>query len=208
MEEILAKYCKQLRLGVNIIENAKKIDSNDSIEFLTKLFKLEVESRALKRKNAYIKRAKFDVIKTFEDYCFDDINLPSSITPDEIMQACFISRNENLILYGNVGAGKTHMAIATGIAACNNGKKVKFYRTATLVNQLVQAKEQGNILKFMKGIEACDLLICDEWGYVPVDSDGAKLLFGVIADCYERKSLIITTNLERLSHFTCIRKMV
>lgn len=88
------------------------------------------------------------------------------------------------------------MAIASGISACNNGKKVRFFRTATLVNELVEAKNQGTLLRFMKQIEKCDLLICDEWGYVPVDSNGAKLLFQVIADCYERKSLIITTNLE------------
>lgn len=65
------------------------------------------------------------------------------------MRAEFIFKKENLVLYGSVGAGKTHMAIAAGIAACNNGKRVKFYRTATLVNQLADAKKQGNIIKFM-----------------------------------------------------------
>lgn len=196
MEKMLAKYCRQLRLGSSIPKNASKIDYTNKIEFLTELFKLEVENRDIKRKNLYIKQASFDVLKTFEDYSFDGIEIPPSITIDEIMNAEFISKKENLVLYGNVGAGKTHMAIAAGIAACNNGKRVKFFRTATLVNQLVDAKKQGNIIKFMKKIERCDLLICDEWGYVPVDTDGAKLLFGVIADCYERKSLIITTNLE------------
>jgi DNA replication protein DnaC len=196
MEKTLAKYCRQLRFGSGILENANKIQNKNNIEFLTELFKLEVESRELKRKNMYIKQAGFDVLKTFEDYSFEGIDIPASISPDEIMLAEFIFKKENLVLYGNVGAGKTHMAIAAGIAACNNGKRVKFYRTATLVNQLVDAQKQGNIIKFMKKIERCDLLICDEWGYVPVDTDGAKLLFGVIADCYERKSLIITTNLE------------
>ena len=196
MENILAKYCRQLRLGSSIPENASKIQKKDNIEFLTELFRLEVENRELKRKNTYIKQAGFDVLKTFEDYSFEGIEIPSSITVAEIVSADFISKKENLVLYGNVGVGKTHMATAAGIAACNNGKRVKFYRTATLVNQLVDAKNQGNIIKFMKKIERCDLLICDEWGYVPVDTDGAKLLFGVIADCYERKSLIITTNIE------------
>lgn len=196
MDNTLAKYCRQLRLGSSIPENAIKIQKKDNIEFLTELFRLEIENRDMKRKNLYIKQAGFDVLKTFEDYSFEGIDIPSSITVDQIMCADFVSKKENLVLYGNVGVGKTHMAIAAGIAACNNGKRVKFYRTATLVNQLVDAKNQGNIIKFMKKIERCDLLICDEWGYVPVDTDGAKLLFGVIADCYERKSLIITTNLE------------
>ena len=196
MEKTLAEYCRQLRLGSSIPENASKLLNMNNIEFLTELFKLEVENRDLKRRNMYIKQAAFDILKTFEDYSFDGIEIPATITPEDIMQAEFISNKENLVLYGNVGTGKTHMAIAAGIAACNNGKRVKFYRTATLVNQLVDAKKQGNIIKFMKKIERCDLLICDEWGYVPVDTDGAKLLFSVIADCYERKSLIITTNLE------------
>ena len=135
-------------------------------------------------------------MKTFEDYTFDGIEIPADISPDDIMQATFIPEKENLILYGNVGVGKTHMAIATGVAACNNGRSVKFFRTSSLVNQLVDAKQNGEIIKFMKKLQKCDLIICDEWGYVPVDTDGAKLLFGVIADCYERKSLIITTNLE------------
>ena len=196
MEDLLMPYCRQLRLGINIISNAKNIKAKDNIEFLYRLFKLEIETRELKRKNAYIKQAKFDVLKTFEDYSFEDIDIPKTITVDEISDASFIDKKENLILYGNVGSGKTHLATATGISACNNGKRVKFYRTATLVNELVEAKSQGNIVKFMKSLEKCDLLICDEWGYVPLDSNGAKLLFQVIAECYERKSLIITTNLE------------
>jgi len=196
MEDLLFKTCRKLRFSSNIIENAKRIKNTDNINFLLELFTLELENRELKRKNAYIKSARFDVMKTFEDYSFDDIKIPKSITPTEVIATNFIDKKENLILYGNVGSGKTHLAIATGIAACNNGKKVKFYRTAALVNALVDAKKQGNIARFMKSLERCDLLIFDEWGYVPVDSVGSKLLFQVITECYERKSLIITTNLE------------
>lgn len=196
MEPLLPGYCKQLHFGSNLVENAKKIKTKDNLEFLTELFKLELEHRELKRKNTYIKQAKFDVYKTFEDYSFEGIDIPMTILPQEIIDVDFIDKKENLVLYGKVGAGKTHMAIAAGIAACNSCKKVKFFRTAALVNELVDAKRQGYIVKYMKAIEKCDLLICDEWGYVPVDTHGAKLLFQVIADCYERKSLIITTNLE------------
>ena len=196
MDDMLLKACRKLHFGSNIIENAKRIEKSNNVAFLLELFTLELENRELKRKNVYIKAAKFDVMKTFEDYTFKDIKIPKSITPDDILATNFIYKKENLILYGNVGSGKTHLAIATGIAACNNGKRVRFYRTASLVNELVDAKKQGNIVKFMKNLERCDLLICDEWGYVPVDSMGAKLLFQVIAECYERKSLIITTNLE------------
>jgi DNA replication protein DnaC len=108
----------------------------------------------------------------------------------------FVPRRENLILYGNVGAGKTHLAIAMGVAACDAGFRTRFWRTAVLVNALTEAKRQGWLSRFMKQFDKLDLLICDEWGYVPVDSDGSKLLFQVISECYERKSIIITTNLE------------
>ncbi|GHV12070.1 hypothetical protein FACS1894219_04310 [Clostridia bacterium] len=101
-----------------------------------------------------------------------------------------------MIIYGNVGAGKTHLAIATGIAACNAGFRTGFWRTASLVNALTEAKREGRLSKFMKQFYKLDLLICDEWGYVPIDSDSSKLLFTVVSECYERKSLIITTNLE------------
>lgn len=196
MEDMLYQACQKLHFGSNIVDNAKTIKKSNHLEFLLELFTLELEHRDMKRRNTYIKQAKFDLMKTFEDYTFEDIKIPKSITPDKIINSDFIDKKENLILYGNVGSGKTHMAIAAGIAACNNGKRVKFRRTASLVNELVEAKKHGTLAKLMKNLEKCDLLICDEWGYVPVDTNGAKLLFGVIADCYERKSLIITTNLE------------
>jgi DNA replication protein DnaC len=121
---------------------------------------------------------------------------PGSISADDILSAKFVPRKENLILYGNVGAGKTHLAIATGIAACDAGFRTRFWRTPTLVNALTEAKKRGELSLFMRQFEKLDLLICDEWGYVPIDSTGAKLLFQVISECYERKALIITTNLE------------
>lgn len=150
MEDLFLKTCRKLRFSNNTIENARRIKYTDNINFLLELFTLELENRELKRKNLYIKSARFDALKTFEDYSFDDIKISKSITPTDIIETNFIDIKENLILYGNVGSGKTHLAIATGIAACNNGKRVKFYRTAAMVNALVDAKKQGNIARFMK----------------------------------------------------------
>ncbi len=127
---------------------------------------------------------------------FEDIKFPQALSPDDIINTTFIPKKENLILYGNVGAGKTHLAIAIGVAACDAGFRTRFWRTPVLVNALTEAKRQGTLSRFMKHFDKLDLLICDEWGYVPIDSDGSKLLFQVVSECYERKSLIITTNLE------------
>ena len=196
MEEMLVQVCKKLKFGSSLISNSKKITADTHFEFLLKLLNVELEERERKRRNTYLKAAKFDVIKTFENYTFEDIKFPTTFCADDITNMAFIPRKENLILYGNVGAGKTHLAIATGIAACDAGYKTRFWRTAVLVNALTEAKREGCLSKFMKQIEKLDLLICDEWGYVPIDSEGAKLLFQVISECYERKSIIITTNLE------------
>lgn len=195
MEELLAA-CKKLHLSSNLFENAKKIKAKNHLDFLLELFTAELEERDRKRRNAYQKAAKFDIIKTFEDYTFENITFPVALPPDDVLELSFVPRRENLILYGNVGAGKTHLAIAIGIAACDAGFRTRFWRTATLVNALTEAKRQGWLSRFMKHFDKLDLLICDEWGYVPIDSDGSKLLFQVISECYERKSLIITTNLE------------
>ena len=95
-----------------------------------------------------------------------------------------------------VGVGKTHMAIAAGVKACNLGYKTKFYTVTELVLKLAEARKNGTLEKLLRELRGLDLLILDEWGYVPVDKDGSQLLFRVISDSYESKSLILTTNLE------------
>ncbi len=95
-------------------------------------------------------------------------------------------------MYGNVGTGKTYLSIALGVEACKKGIETRFFRTAALVNRLSEEKKKGTLSKFMKQILKSELLILDEWGYVPLDRLGAQLLFEIISECYERKSLIIT----------------
>lgn len=173
-----------------------KINARDYGDFLAQLLRMEIEHRELTRKNRNLKSAGFDVIKTFENYKFGDIQIPNAIGIKELKSGAFIDRLENLILYGPVGTGKSHMATAIGVTACSREKKVKFYRTAALVNSLSEAKVKGELQRFMKQLRKTDLLICDEWGYVPFEKDGSQLLFQVISECYEKRSIIITTNLE------------
>jgi len=195
-DDLIKYYSKELRFGRNMYDNYLKIEATDNADFLAKLLRLELEHRELSRKNRNLKAAGFDVIKTFDGYAFNEIQIPDAISIEEIKTGAFINKVENLILYGPVGTGKSHMATAVGVAACAHGKRVKFYRTAALVNHLSDAKVKGELKRFMKQLEKTDLLICDEWGYVPFERDGSQLLFQVISECYERKSVIITTNLE------------
>lgn len=196
MKEQIYEYCKQLRLSTTFASNAISTTGNTNQKYMLEILKTEVEYRDTKRKNLHLKQAGFDNIKTFENYRFEDIEIPASLTIDLLKQADFLSRTENLILYGRNGTGKSHMATAIGVEACMQGKKVKFYKTATLVNELIAAKKNGNLLLFQKKLSKVNLLICDEWGYIPFDAEGSQLLFQVIADCYEKRSLIITTNIE------------
>lgn len=193
---LIRQYCKELRFGKNIYENYSKIDAADHGDFLAQLLKMELDHREMSRKNRNLKSAGFDVVKTFDGYEFENIQIPSAISIEELKTGAFVDRLENLILYGPVGTGKSHMATAIGVAACSMGKKAKFCRTAALVNSLSEAKSKGELRRFMKQLEKTDLLICDEWGYVPFEKDGSQLLFQVIAECYEKRSVIITTNLE------------
>lgn len=195
-EELIKHYCKELRLGSSFYENYSKIQATDFGDFLAQILKREAEHRELMTRNRNLKSAGFDVIKTFEDYVFKDIQVPQAIDIDDLKAGGFIDKLENLVLYGPVGTGKSHMATAVGVAACSRGKRVKFFRTAALVNQLSEAKAKGELKRFMRQIEKTDLLICDEWGYVPFEKEGSQLLFQVISECYEKRSVIITTNLE------------
>lgn len=146
--------------------------------------------------NKLLKKAGFYTLKTFEDFIFDEVTLPSGITPDYLRECKFLENKNNIVMYGNVGTGKTHLSIALGVEACKKGIEVRFYRTSALVNKLAELKKAGTLSVFLKKLNKADLLIFDEWGYVPLDRVGAQLLFEVISDCYEQKSVIINTNIE------------
>lgn len=196
MKEQIAKYCRELRLGSRMSEEYDKIEATTHEEFLMKLLAIEMGHREVARTNRLIKNAHFDNIKTFENYDFTRVSLPASAPFEIIRSGSFIQEKQNLILYGPSGVGKTHLATAIGVEQCRQGKEVKFYRTAALVNELIEAQQQGRLAKLLKTIEKAELLICDEWGFLPLSHEGAQLLFQVVSACYERKSLILTTNLE------------
>jgi DNA replication protein DnaC len=196
MESMIEACCKQLKIGSTFYKGYKEIKADTHEQFLLELLKKELENREVMRKNRLLKSANFEVVKTFEGYVWDEIQIPQAISIEDIKAANCVDQKENLILYGSVGTGKSHLATAIGVEACNRGKRVKFYRTAALVNQLTDAKTNGELKRFFRQIEKCDLLICDEWGYVPFEKNGAQLLFQVISECYEKRSVIITTNLE------------
>jgi len=165
-------------------------------QFLATVLAAEIENREGVRKARFLHEAAFPVYKTLEGYDFVNLKLPPLLARSELETAGFIGEKRNLVLYGPVGTGKTHLAIALGVAACAHGYRVRFFTAAELVVRLSEAFAAGMLEKLLRTILKTELLIIDEWGYVPVDRQGAQLLFRVISDSYERRSVILTTNLE------------
>ncbi len=192
----IEENCKKLKLGKTLVDNIKKIELTDKYEFILKLFEMEVEHRDIQRRTRNISSAGFYAMKTLADYSFTDITLPDKINIVDLKSAEFIKNKENLIMYGNPGTGKTHLATALGIEACRMDFKTGFFRTASLVNKLSEAKKANELGRLYNKLSKLNLLILDEWGYVPLDKEGSQLLFQIISDCYETRSVIITTNLE------------
>ena len=114
----------------------------------------------------------------------------------ELSRGSFVERRENVILIGSYGTGKTHIAIALGVAACRQGKRVRFYTAAGLINELLEAQAQLRSGKLEASLAKCDLIILDELGFVPFSKEGAEALFTFCSSRYERGSLVITTNLD------------
>ena len=195
-EASIQMSCRSLFFTSAIPDLANKEGTQKQVEFLATALRKEITTREENRKARLVKRAKFPIYKTFEGYEYRCVKLPPALTREELENVSFIDAKQNLVLYGPVGIGKTHMAIAAGVNACMKGYKVRFFTVTELVLKLAEARKTGTLERFRRDLNEQDLLILDEWGYVPVDRDGSQLLFRVISDSYESKSLLLTTNLE------------
>ncbi|MDH3282258.1 MAG: IS21-like element helper ATPase IstB [Gammaproteobacteria bacterium] len=167
----------------------------DHLGFLLQLCELELIEREKRAAQRRLKDAKFPSIKTLENFDFQaqpSINKP---LVSELMRCTFIDQRETILLVGNPGTGKTHLATALGVEVCGRGKRVRFCRITELVIELIEAREERQLMRLKKQLSKLDLLILDELGYVPTSKLGAELLFEVISTAYERTSLIVTTNL-------------
>lgn len=196
LNEEIASCCKQLRLSRNLADMAQTADGQSHQEYLYNLLLTELSYRSHTRTEKLVNSAGFYSIKTFDSFRFDEIQLPSDLSVEELKSLSFIRERKNLILYGGTGTGKTMLSTALGIAACHADIPVRFFRTAALVNKLSEAKKAGNLSTFLKKMNKAEVIVLDEYGYVPLDRTGAQLLFEIISDCYERKSIILNTNLE------------
>lgn len=170
--------------------------SNQTFEqYLLQLTELEVAARSTNALTSRIKQAQFPVEKGLEDYDFAAIKSVNKQKVLELARGEWVRQHTNLCLLGQPGTGKTHLAIALGLAACREGIRTKFFTAAALVNQLETAQQQYSLERLLNRLDKLDLLIVDELGYLSFSRAGAELLFQVFADRYERRSLLITSNL-------------
>ena len=161
------------------------------LQAVDRLLHTELDNRETSKRARLLRRARFPVPKTLDGYDFTNVKLPDGYARDELLSLDFVGRAQDLVFYGKTGRGKTHLATALGMSAIDRGMNVRFLPTAELVLQLGRAKREGTLETMLKDIAKADLIILDEFGYVPFDVDGARLLYQVIAGSYERRSIIL-----------------
>lgn len=164
--------------------------------FLANLFEKENASRAESKRRRLLRQAGFPRARPWRDTTGGMASFPADRGREQLESLEFVDRAEDLVLYGDVGCGKTHMAIATGMLACERGMPVRFFTASSLVMRLRRARDENRLDAELRAIGRARLLVIDELGYLPIDIDGARLLFQVVADSYEKRSVVFTTNLE------------
>jgi DNA replication protein DnaC len=197
---LLKHHLKALKLPTMLSESERVAsrctqENVDHLGYLLQLSELELLDRERRAAERRLKAARFPALKTLDT--FDFTARPSIKKPlvAELLRCAYIDARENVILAGNPGTGKTHVATALGVEACSRGKKVRFCRVTELITTLMEAREERLLSRLKSQLDKLDLLILDELGYVPASKLGAELLFDVISTAYERTSVIVTTNL-------------
>jgi DNA replication protein DnaC len=197
---LLRHHLKALRLPTVSAECEKvaaqcAADNVDHLGYLLSLLELELLDREKRSAERRMKAARFPTIKTLDT--FDFVARPSvnKMLITELTRCEYIDKRENVLLIGNPGTGKSHLATALAAQACAKGYRVRFFRTTELVTTLIEARDERTLLRLKGQLAKLDLLVLDELGYVPASKVGAELLFDVISTAYERTSLIVTSNL-------------
>src|SRR5205807_4071546 len=197
---LLAHHLKTLKLPTVLREFDKvaqqcAAEGSDHVQFLARLVEPELIDRERRMIERRIKAAKFPAVKSLDSFDFKVIPSLNKMQVLELARCEWIDRRENVIALGPSGTGKTHVALGLGLAACQKGLAVGFITAATLVHELIEARDERRLLRLQKQLVGHKLLIIDELGFVPLSKTGAELLFEPISQRYERGATLITSNL-------------
>ena len=194
------QHCQAVRLptvGANFVSLAEQaVKENQShVRYLEALLAMECEERDRHAIENRIRDAQLPRIKTIEEFDFAQAPRIPAAKIRQLAEGGYIGRSEPIIFIGDCGTGKSHLATGLCLAACRQKRRVRFITAAALVNELVDAKQNGQVKRMMVRWTKYDLIALDEVGYVPLADIGAEFLFQVISDRAERAALILTTNL-------------
>jgi len=198
---LLDTYLRQLRLPTfvkNYSQFAADAASNaqDHVRFLLALAEQEVAQREHNLLQKRIKTARFPVLKELADFDFSAVPLLNKAQALDFARGDYIRKRESIIFIGNPGLGKTHLATGLALSACRQGRRVRFWTAAGLVNELLQAQDEHRLHRFIAAALKMDLILLDELGFIPFSPNGAQVLFTFCSELYERLALILTTNLK------------
>jgi DNA replication protein DnaC len=170
-------------------------DGQPHRDYLASLLDLELDQRAQRRAERRLQDAHFPNRKRLEDFNFEQAPAISASQLHQLAKGEYIARAENVIFIGDSGTGKTHLATALGIAACYQGRRVRYATAAGLVTELQEAQDGQQLARTVRRYAGIELLVLDELGYVQASDSGAELLFQVLAERNESASIVVTTNL-------------
>lgn len=198
--ELIKLHAKQLKLPTvsryeEVLRQAEEQGWGYE-QFLCELMSREVEQRQLNQQVRRMRAARFPLKKSLDDFDFKNLPHVEEAVVWQLATGEFIDRHENIIMIGNPGTGKTHLAIGLGIRLCKQKYKVLFYTAANLITELVEARDDQRLSRLEQKLEKVDLLIVDELSYLTFSKSQSELLFHVLSIRNERGSVIITTNLE------------
>ena len=199
-ERLLAHHLKTLRLPTFLREHDKQAricaaEGVGHVRYLARLTELELIDRERRMVERRIKSAKFPAVKSLDSFDFKAIPGLNKMMVLELARCEWIERKENVIALGPSGTGKTHVALGLGMATCQKRLPVAFVTAASLVHELMKARDEKRLLRLQRQLAKVKLLIIDELGFVPLSKTGAELLFELISQRYERGSTLITSNL-------------
>lgn len=200
-ELLLEEYLRQLRLPT-FLKNYQQFAADaaqtnqDFIQFLLALAEQETAQREKNRIQRLIKQARFPMQKELADFDFSFIPELNKAKVLDLANGDYIRQREPILMVGNPGVGKTHIATSFGLAACRQKFKVRFFTTARLVSELIAAQDEHRLHKFIATALRWQVVILDELGFIPLSPTGAQLLFTFCAELYERVTMIVTTNLK------------
>lgn len=156
----------------------------------------ETKVREANKRARLLRQARFPTMKSIDGFDFTDVVMPAGYTVEDLKSLEFVNLAQDFVFFGECGRGKTHLSIALGMLAIARSMSVRYFETAALVLTLKAARSAGTLDKELASIAKADIVILDEFGYIPIDIEGGRLLYQVVSATYEKQSLIVTTNIE------------